>query len=123
MWCLSGLNSIFVNDLQHVTKFVYPIMFPDDTNLFYLNSNINELFVNVNKELANVTHWCFANKLTINTSRTKYIFFLKQTNWNNVPLKLPDLTLKFNNITLKAVIELKFLGVTIDGNSDLAKSY
>ena len=33
---------------------------------------------------------------------------------NNIPLKLPDL--KFNNIILKRVTELKLLGVMIDKN-------
>ena len=62
-------------------------------------------------------------RINCQLTQAKQTNFLKQTNWNNAPLKLPDLTLKFNNITLKGVIELKFLGVTIDGNSDLAKSY
>ena len=62
-------------------------------------------------------------RINCQLTQAKQTNFLKQTNWNNVPLKLPDLTLKFNNITLKGVIELKFLGVTIDRNSDLAKSY
>ena len=62
-------------------------------------------------------------RINCQLTQAKQTNFFKQTNWNNVPLKLPDLTLKFNNITLKGVIELKFLGVTIDGNSDLAKSY
>ena len=62
-------------------------------------------------------------RINCQLTQAKQTNFLKQTNWNNVPLKLPDLTLMFNNITLKGVIELKFLGVTIDGNSDLAKSY
>ena len=35
---------------------------------------------------------------------------------NNIPLKLPDL--KFNNIILKRVTELKLLGVMIDKNLD-----
>ena len=37
--------------IPHVTKFLDPIMFVDDTNLFYLN----ELFENVNNKLANAT--------------------------------------------------------------------
>ena len=57
-------------------------MFADDTNLFYSNSNINELFENVNKELANATDWCFANKLSINTN-INTIFFYKQTDRSN----------------------------------------
>ena len=44
-------------------------MFAVETNIFYPNSFIKELFENVNKELANVTNWCVTNKLSINTSK------------------------------------------------------
>ena len=60
---------IFVNDLQHVIKFLNPILFAVDTNIFYSNSNIKELFENVNKEVADVTNWCVTNKLSNNTSK------------------------------------------------------
>ena len=95
---------IFVHDLQYVpTESVDPITFADDNNLFHSNSNIIKLFESVNQELANIT-----------TTKTKYMFFHKQTDRNNVPLKLSDL--KFNNIILKRVTELKFLGVMIGRN-------
>ena len=42
---------IFVNDLKNSTKLLDPIMFADDTNLFYTNKNIKVLFETVNKEL------------------------------------------------------------------------
>ena len=74
------------------------------------------MFENVNKELANVSDWCFANWLSVNTSKTKYIFFINK-HTPNIPLKLPDL--KFNNIILKIVTKLKFLGVIIDENLNL----
>ena len=66
------------------------------------------MFEKINKELPKVTDWHFANKLFINTS--KKIFFHKQTDRNNVPLKLLDL--KFNNNILKIVTKSKFLGET-----------
>ena len=119
MWFHSGFNPgsitflMFLNDLQHVTKFLDLVMFADDTNLFYSHSNINELFQNGNKELAKVTNWCFPNKLSIDTGQM-YIFFHKQTDWNHIPLKLPNSD--FNNTMLKRVKELKFLGVMIDQN-------
>ena len=87
---------IFINDLKHVKKFLDPIMLADDINLFYSNNNINE---NVNK------------KVIINITET-IIFFHKQTDRNNILLKLPDL--KFTNIILKRVSELKFLVAMID---------
>ena len=79
-------------------------MFADDINLFYSNSNINELFGNVNTVLANITDWCFANKWLINANKTIYIFFHKRTDRNNVPIKLPDL--KVHSIIPKRVTEL-----------------
>ena len=42
---------IFVNDLHKVTKYLDPIMFADDTNLFYSHKNIKTLFQIVNSEL------------------------------------------------------------------------
>ena len=87
---------IFINDLKHVKKFLDPIMLADDINLFYSNNNINE---NVNK------------KVIINITET-IIFFHKQTDRNNILLKLPDL--KFISIILKRVSELKFLVAMID---------
>ena len=63
------LSLIFVDDFQHVTDFLNSIMLAVETNVFYSNRNITELFEKVNKELANVTNWCFMNKPSINTSR------------------------------------------------------
>ena len=42
---------IFINDLKNSTKLLDPVMFADDTNLFYTDKNINVLFETVNKEL------------------------------------------------------------------------
>ena len=59
---------IIVNDLQHVAKFLDPVVFADDSNLFYSNRNINEIFEIVNKELVKAIDWCFANKLSVTKS-------------------------------------------------------
>ena len=42
-----------INDLQHATKFLSPIIFAEDTNIFYSNSNINDLFEIGHEELGN----------------------------------------------------------------------
>ena len=70
---------IFVNDLQKSTKFLDPIMFADDTNLFYSNKDINNLFKIANEELNEINEWFRANKLSINAGKTKYIFFSQTT--------------------------------------------
>ena len=51
---------IIVNDLQHVAKFLDPVVFADT------QTNINEIFENVNKELVKAID--FANKLSVNKS-------------------------------------------------------
>ena len=62
---------IFVNDLHKVTKYLDPIMFADDKNLFYSHKNITTLFQIVNSELKLVNEWFLANKLSLNAKKQK----------------------------------------------------
>ena len=82
---------IYVNDLSDVSKILEPIMFADDTNLFFTHKNIKELFQTVTSELDKVFQWFNANKLSLNKDKTKYIFFHKAREKDNIPLKLPAL--------------------------------
>ena len=43
---------IFVNDLSNWTKVLDPVLFTDDTNLFYSENNIRTLFETANQELS-----------------------------------------------------------------------
>ena len=104
---------IFVNDLKQSTL-LDPIMFADDTNLFYSNENITSLFETVNRELGNINLWFQANKLSLNVIKTKYVFFHKPRKKMIIPLNLP--ILKINETEIKRVQSIKFLGVIIDEN-------
>ena len=42
---------LYINDLPQASKLLDPIMFADDTNLFYLGKDIHSLFNTVNNEL------------------------------------------------------------------------
>ena len=59
---------ILVNDLHKETKYLDPIIFADDTNLFCSHKNIKTLFQIVNSELKLVTEWFLANKLSLNAN-------------------------------------------------------
>ena len=65
---------IFVNDLHKVAKYLDPIMFADDTNLFYSPKNITTLFQIVNSESKVVNEWFPANKLSLNAKKNKICF-------------------------------------------------
>ena len=71
-----------------MAKYLDPIMFADDTNLFYSHKNIKALFQIVNSELKLVNEW--------------FSMVLR----DSVPLQLPIMT--FNNIEIKRENSLKF---------------
>ena len=103
---------IYVNDLCNVSKILEPIMFADDTNLFFSHKNIKDLLQAVNSELGKVFQWFNANKLSLNKDKTKYTFFHKAQEKDNIPLKLPSLFI--NDKEIERVISIKFLGVLFD---------
>ena len=70
---------LYINDLSNVSNILDPIMFADDTNLFYSHHNIKELFTTVNKELQKLGDWFTSNKLSLNIKKTKYTFFSIKT--------------------------------------------
>ena len=69
----------------------YPMMFADDTNLFFDHKDIKHVFAVVNKELVNIKDWFTANKLSLNVGETKYSFFHKTSKKDDISLFLPKL--------------------------------
>ena len=105
--------SIYGNNLHHASKLLNPVMFVDDTNLFFSQSDISILLEKMNKELTNVNNWCNANKLSLNVKKTKNSFFHKSSK-KDIPLWLPNLNI--NGFTVERESSIKFLGVWIDKN-------
>ena len=79
----------YITDLFLSTSLLDPTMFSDDTNLFYSHQDIKEVFRVVNSEIEKVCDWFNANKLSLNEEKTKYIFFHRHRNRDDIPLKLP----------------------------------
>ena len=71
-------------------------------------------FATVNKELMNINDWFIANKLSLNVGKTKYSLLHKSSRVDNLPLKLPKLSI--NNQEIKRAYYTKFLGVLLDEN-------
>ena len=105
---------IYVNDLQYASNLLDPIMFADDTNLFYAEENIKTLFDIVNIELQKISQWFISNKLSLNVTKTKYSFFHKPSKKDNIPLVLLKLSICNNEI--KQSESIKFLDVFLDEN-------
>ena len=103
---------LYINDLPQASKLLDPIMFADDTNLFYSGKDIHSLFNTVNNELSYLSHTFNSNKLSLNADKTKFTLFRRVRQKDKIPLVLP--TLKINNTLIKQVA--KFLGVLFDEN-------
>ena len=105
---------IFINDLWHSTPLLEAILFADDTNIFYSHNNAKELFRTMNAELNHLNDWFCANKLSLNTNKTKYVLFHEGKSKDNLSLALPDLFI--DDVKIKRKNSLKFLGVMINDN-------
>ena len=103
---------IYVNDLCNVSKIFEPIIFTDDTNLLFSYKSIKELFHTANLELNKVFRWCKANMLSLNKDKTKYTFFHKALEKDNIPLKLPSLFV--NDREIKRITSIKCLEMSVD---------
>ena len=65
---------IYFDDLQFAFDVLDPIIFADDTNSFYSQKDINDLFLKVNKELHKINQWFTSNKLSLNIQKNNKIF-------------------------------------------------
>ena len=66
---------LFINDLHNASKLTQPLLFADDTSIFYSHSDPNRLQSVLNEELSNFDVWLKCNKLSVNLKKTNYIFF------------------------------------------------
>lgn len=68
----SDLFLLYINDILKHSKI---ILFADDTLLFISGKNVQEQVDRINEDLTRVNVWLSANKLKINTTKTKHIVF------------------------------------------------
>lgn len=103
---------IYINDIVKASKYLYLILFADDTNVFMHHKDLNTLQKICNTELENLSHWFKANKLSLNINKTNYIFFTSRSKYKTEASKSFSIQLDGKNI--ERVCHAKFLGVYID---------
>ena len=84
------------------------VMQADDTTLYCNLEDLSEDIIN--NELTIVCEWLAANKLSLNVKKTKYMVF------HTPQKKVTYLEIKINNILIKRVSELSFLGIIFNSN-------
>ena len=103
---------LYVNDIINSSKCLQFILFADDTNLFYSCTDLTMLQNVVNTELAQLSDWFKANKLSLNINKTCYIIFRNKHN----PIKRvgADVLITIDDMLVNHAECVKFLGVMID---------
>ena len=99
---------IYINDLYNVVSYSVPLLFADDTNLFFTGKNPDQVSNAINSELQDINQWLQANKLSLNVSKTHYMIF------SSKKMHISDISLKIDGSNIKRVYLTKFLGVQID---------
>ena len=82
---------LFINYLWHSTSLLEAILFANATNLYCSHNNVKELFRTMNAELSHLNDWFYANKLSLNNDKTKYVFIHKTKSKDNLPLVVSNL--------------------------------
>ena len=108
------LFSIYINDLVNTSDKFNFLMYADDTTLTgsvedFLNGHSNESTEDIiTKELIKISTWMEVNKLLINESKTKIMFFYMS------PKCIDALTIRMNGVEIEVVDDFNFLGITIN---------
>ena len=100
---------IYINDIVNSSALFKFTLFADDTSLYHSCKNTNNLENVINCELAKISDWLSANRLSLNVGKSKLLYF---TNKNRKFIK--DIEIKINGELLKEVDSAKYLGVYID---------
>ena len=110
---------IYINDLPRASD-LFCSMYADDSTFLCSGKNTSTVEAKVNNELIKVLEWFHANKMTVNTSKSRFMVFspgLKKSADMNIFTSDADgkkhTILQIPNTTEKS---FKLLGVHIDEN-------
>ena len=101
---------LYINDLPCATRLAETMLFADDTSVFYSNPDLNCAISAVNNDLSQIDLFMKANKLSVNITKTNYIIFAARQK----PVGFPINPVLYDEVLLKQVKVVKFLGVFID---------
>ena len=102
---------IYINDIGNIPNLpAYPKIFADDTNIFINASSLIKLNRDCQDAIDRSSDWMLANRLTVNYEKTNYMIFSPNKQLKDSPV----LDLTIDNLKIKKVISIKYLGIYID---------
>ena len=111
---------IYINDLVNSTRLGQFVLFADDTNIFVVGKDGNEVYSKANIVLGKVCEYLYDKQLHVNKEKTCFMHFYPRLN-NKSRLTCArirphgsEFTLNLGDKKVKKVDHVKFLGVVID---------
>ena len=98
---------IVITDLHKSLKWCRSLLYADDTTILIVGQNLKFMVQKLNKDLEHLSSWLAANRLCLNTKKTKFMLF------SRLPYE-GDIILKVDNELIEMVDKFKFLGFVID---------
>ena len=95
---------LYINDIQYCSELVSVILFADDTNVLYSHTCLKTLNEILQIEMKKITNWLNVNKLSLNTTKTKFILFRPRNKKSKHDLNISI------NITSINIKNITFLG-------------
>ena len=108
----SLLFVIFINDLPDSLSGCTMHLYADDTAITVKDYTTVDLENKLNTCLKEVSEWMVDNQLTINSEKTKVMYF----GTRQVTQKVGTIDIKHNNIQLESVDQMKYFGIILDHN-------
>ena len=102
---------LYINDLPNTSKLLSFHLLADDTNIYCLHKNLNDLELILNQELHAVAEWMKSNRLALSILKTNFVLFHSK---RLKPYK--SLNLIIGGVNIQEVSMVKYLGVNFDSN-------
>ena len=102
---------MYINDLSNATD-CFVKLFADDTFLSLSCQKKADLQKKANIEIENIRKWLFANKLTLNVDKSKFMIISRRRDANH------SFSLKINGEAVGRCSTYKYLGLIIDDKLD-----
>lgn len=106
------LFTIFINDIVSCMKYSEISLFADDSMIYIIGNNIQDMLVKINYDINELFEWLCDNSLSINVNKSKAIVFGSRSKVADINTNRLDI--KIDNRRLDFVSEVKYLGIKLD---------
>ena len=105
---------IYINDLNKAIKLNRVHHFADDTNLLLVDNSLKKINKHINHDLKHFNTWLRANRISLNTSKTKVLLFRPKSKRNITK----DLNFRISDQYILRTTQVKYLGLTVNEHLD-----